>query len=46
MAIGVYFNFQGATLDQYEEATRRLNNGQPMRALSHWPGGGCLAHGA
>jgi hypothetical protein len=46
MAIGVYFNFQGATLDQYDEACRRLNNGQPMRALSDWPGGGCLAHTA
>jgi hypothetical protein len=46
MAIGVYFNFQGATLDQYDEACRRLNNGQLMRALSDWPGGGCLAHTA
>src|SRR5450755_1480928 len=46
MAIGVYFNFQGATLEQYDEATRRLNNGQPMRALSDWPGGGCLSHAA
>jgi len=46
MAIGVYFNFSGATLDQYDEACRRLNNGQPMRALSDWPGGGCLAHAA
>jgi hypothetical protein len=46
MAIGVYFNFQGATLEQYDEATRRLNNGQPIRALSDWPGGGCLSHAA
>lgn len=44
MAIGVYFNFEGATLDQYDDACRRLNNGQPMRALSDWPGGGCLEH--
>ncbi|HEY1524301.1 MAG TPA: hypothetical protein VGF70_14925 [Solirubrobacteraceae bacterium] len=44
MAIGVYFNFEGATLDQYDEVCRRLNNGQPLRALSDWPGGGCLEH--
>jgi hypothetical protein len=46
MAIGVYFNFQGSTLEQYDEACRRINDGQPMRALSDWPGGGCLAHTA
>jgi hypothetical protein len=46
MAIGAYFRFEGATLDQYDEACRRLNNGQPMRALSDWPGGGCLEHSA
>jgi hypothetical protein len=46
MPIGVYFNFEGATLDQYDEACRRLNNGQPMRALSDWPDGGCLEHSA
>ena len=46
MPIGVYFNFAGATLDQYDEACRRLNNGQPMRALSEWPDGGCLEHAA
>lgn len=44
MAIGVYFNFQGATLDQYDEVGRRLNDGQPLSALSDWPGGGCLEH--
>jgi len=44
MAIGVYFNFQNATLKQYDETCRRLNDGQPMRSLSDWPGGGCLAH--
>ena len=46
MAIGVYFSFADATLDQYDEACRRLNDGQPMRALSDWPGGGCLEHSA
>ena len=46
MAIGVYFNFPGATIEQYDEAGRRLNDGQPLRALSDWPGGGCLAHAA
>jgi hypothetical protein len=46
MAIGVYFNFEGATLDQYDEACRRLNDGQPLRALSDWPDGGCLEHAA
>ena len=46
MAVGVYFRFEGATLDQYDEACRRLNNGQPLRALSDWPGGGCLEHAA
>jgi hypothetical protein len=46
MAIGVYFNFEGTTLDQYDEASRRLNNGQPLTALSQWPGGGCLSHTA
>lgn len=46
MAIGVYFNFPNASLDQYDEACRRLNNGEPLRALSDWPGGGCLEHSA
>jgi hypothetical protein len=46
MPIGVYFNFEGTTLDQYDEACRRMNNGQPMHALSDWPGGGCLEHSA
>jgi hypothetical protein len=46
MAIGVYFSFEDASLDQYDDACRRINNGQPMRALSDWPGGGCLAHAA
>ncbi len=46
MAIGVYFNFQDTTLEQYDEVTRRLNNGQPMHALSDWPVGGILSHAA
>ena len=46
MAIGVYFNFPDTTVEQYDEVCRRLNNGQPMRALSDWPGGGCLEHAA
>jgi hypothetical protein len=46
MAIGVYFNFPDTTVEQYDEVCRRLNNGQPLRALSDWPGGGCLAHAA
>jgi hypothetical protein len=46
MAIGVYFNFEATTLDQYDEVCRGLNNGQPMTKLSDWPGGGCLAHTA
>jgi hypothetical protein len=46
MAIGVIFNFPGATIDQYEEVCRGINNGQPMRALADWPGGGCLSHAA
>ena len=44
MAIGVIFDFPGATIDQYEEVARALNKGQPLRSLSEWPGGGCLAH--
>ena len=44
MAIGVYFNFEGSTVDQYDEICRRLNNGQLMTKLSDWPGGGCLSH--
>jgi hypothetical protein len=46
MPIGVYFNFENTTLEQYDEVCRRLNNGQPMTKLSDWPGGGCLAHAA
>jgi hypothetical protein len=46
MAIGVYFNFADTTVDQYDEACRRLNDGQPMRSLSDWPDGGCLEHAA
>ena len=46
MAVGVYFNFENTTLEQYDEVCRKLNNGQPLRKLSDWPGGGCLAHAA
>ena len=44
MAIGVIFNFPGGTTEQYDEVTRGLNNGQPMRSLADWPDGGCLSH--
>jgi hypothetical protein len=44
MAIGVMFNFQGATNEQYDEVCRALNNGQPLRSLAEWPGGGILSH--
>jgi hypothetical protein len=44
MAIGVIFNFPGGTTEQYDEVTRGLNNGQPLRSLADWPGGGCLSH--
>jgi hypothetical protein len=46
MAVGIYFNFESTSLEQYDEVTRRLNNGQPMTKLSDWPGGGCLEHAA
>jgi len=46
MAIGVYFNFEGTTVEQYDDACRRLNDGQLMTKLSDWPGGGCLEHAA
>ncbi len=46
MAIGVIFNFPGGTTDQYDEVCRALNNGQLMRSLADWPGGGCLSHAA
>jgi hypothetical protein len=46
MAIGVIFNFPGGTTEQYDEACRGLNNGQLMRSLADWPGGGCLSHAA
>jgi hypothetical protein len=46
VAIGVYFNSPGTSLDQYDEVCRRMNNGQPLRSLSDWPVGGCLAHSA
>ena len=44
MAIGVIFKFPGGTLEQYDEVCRELNNGQPLRSLADWPGGGCLSH--
>ncbi len=46
MAIGVIFSFPGGTIKQYDEVTRGLNNGQPLRSLAEWPGGGCLSHAA
>ncbi len=46
MTIGVYFNFENTTLEQYDEVTRRLNNGQQLTKLSDWPGGGILEHAA
>jgi hypothetical protein len=45
MAIGVYFNFEGTSTDQYDEACRRLNNGQVISKLSEI-GDGCLSHTA
>jgi hypothetical protein len=44
MAIGVIFDFRGATNEQYAEVCRALNGGQPLRSLAEWPGGGCLSH--
>ncbi len=44
MAIGVIFKFDDATVEQYDEACRGLNNGKTMNSLSDWPDGGCLAH--
>jgi hypothetical protein len=44
MAIGVIFDFQGATNEQYDEVCRALNNGQPLRSLADSPGDGCLSH--
>jgi hypothetical protein len=32
-------------LEQYDEVTRKLNNGQAMHALADWPAG-CLSHAA
>jgi hypothetical protein len=46
MAIGVYFRFQGATADQYDQVCRGLNDGELLTKLSDWPGGGCLSHAA
>jgi hypothetical protein len=46
MATGVYFNFEGTTVEQYDEVCRLINDGQPLRALSDWPGGGILSHTA
>jgi hypothetical protein len=40
--IVVSFNFRGATTEEYDQVTLRPNNGQPMRALADWSGGGCL----
>lgn len=44
MAIGVIFDFRGATTEQYDQVCQELNGGQPLQSLSDWPGGGCLAH--
>jgi hypothetical protein len=44
MAIGVIFNFPGGTTEQYDEVSRGLNHGQPLRSLAEWPSGGCLSH--
>ncbi len=46
MAIGVIFRFPGGTVEQYDEVCRGLNNGQPLRSLADFPGGGCLSHAA
>jgi hypothetical protein len=44
MAIGMIFNFPDGTTEQYDEVSRALNSGQPLRSLADWPGGGCLSH--
>ena len=45
MAIGVYFNFENTSIDQYEQVCRGLNNGELITKLSEL-GDGCLVHTA
>ena len=44
MAIGVLFDFPGATQAQYDEAVKKLTNGGTLRSLSDWPVKGLLSH--
>jgi hypothetical protein len=44
MAIGVLFELQGATREQYDHISRGLTNGGELNSPGDWPVEGLLAH--
>jgi hypothetical protein len=44
MAICAVFELPGMTQEHYEEGTRQVNGGRPLRSLSDWPVPGLLSH--
>ena len=44
MAIVALFDLPGVTQAQYDEATRKLTGGRPMRSRSDWPVAGLISH--
>ena len=44
MAICAVFEFPGMTRENYDEGTRQMNDGRPLRSLADWPAPGLLSH--
>ncbi len=44
MAIGVLFEFPGATQSQYEDVAKKMTKGGSLRKLANWPAKGLLMH--
>ena len=44
MAIGVLFEFPGATQSQYDDVLKKMTGGGTLRKLADWPVKGVLMH--
>ena len=44
MAIGVLFEFPGATQSQYDAVEKKMTNGGKLKKLADWPAKGLLMH--
>ena len=44
MAIGVLFEFPGATQSQYDDVEKKMTGGGSLKKLADWPAKGLLMH--